>query len=161
MSTGVLQQGSKDECETDAQVNIYGLYETVGVGQRSACTHHESSHRQNCGHSWRTDHSAGQIKMFCVQLHHDTFTIHRWMHGSTIGCARLELEAWSSSIPDASSFINTVYKKVKAKTLTDTRPSWHWRLADPERDPGQNHQQNGRNVRLQDKEQYVSTQCKM
>lgn len=45
--------------------------------------------------------------------------------------------------------------------LTNASPSWNRRLADPERDPGENHQQNGRNICLQDEEQHVSTQCKM
>lgn len=45
--------------------------------------------------------------------------------------------------------------------LTNAGPSRYRGLADPERDPGQNHQQNGGNIRLQDEEQDVSTQCKM
>lgn len=45
--------------------------------------------------------------------------------------------------------------------LTNAGPSWHRGLADPERDPGQNHQQNGGNIRLQDEEEHISAQCKM
>lgn len=51
VSTGVLQQCTKDEGEADAQVNIYGFDETVGIGQRSASAHHQSGHGQDCSHS--------------------------------------------------------------------------------------------------------------
>lgn len=45
--------------------------------------------------------------------------------------------------------------------LTNTGPGWHGGLADPERDPGQNHQQGGGDVRLQNKEQHISPQGKV
>lgn len=51
MGAGVLQQGTEDEGKTDAQVDIYGLDETVGIGKGSAGTHHQSRHRQNSGHT--------------------------------------------------------------------------------------------------------------
>ena len=55
VGAGVLQQCTKDEGEADAQVNIYGLNEAVGIGQRSAGAHHQSSHGQNCSHSCGID----------------------------------------------------------------------------------------------------------
>lgn len=51
VSAGVLQQSTKDECEADAQINIYGLDETVCIGQRCAGSHHQSGHCQDCGNS--------------------------------------------------------------------------------------------------------------
>lgn len=50
---------------------------------------------------------------------------------------------------------------VKDLILTNAGPSWNRGLADPERDPGEDHQQNGGNIRLQDKEQHISAQSKM
>lgn len=40
MGHGVLDEGAKDEAEADAQVNIDGLDEAVGVGQGGAGAHH-------------------------------------------------------------------------------------------------------------------------
>lgn len=45
--------------------------------------------------------------------------------------------------------------------LTDAGPSWDRRLADPERHPGQHHQEGGGNVGLQDEEQHIPTQGKV
>lgn len=56
VSTGILQQCTKDEGEADAQVNIYGLNEAVGIGKGGAGPHHQSGHCQYCSHPWRTDH---------------------------------------------------------------------------------------------------------
>lgn len=53
MSTGIFQQGTEDEGEADAQVNIYGLYEAVSIWQGCAGPHHESGHGQDGGHSCR------------------------------------------------------------------------------------------------------------
>lgn len=50
---------------------------------------------------------------------------------------------------------------VGAVVRTDAGPGRNRGLADPERHPGENHQQDGGNIRLQDKEQHVSTQCKV
>lgn len=55
VSAGVLQQGPEDEGEADAQVNIYGLNEAVGVGQGGPGPHHQSGHGQDCGHSCGTE----------------------------------------------------------------------------------------------------------
>lgn len=49
---GVLNERSKDEAEADSQVNINGLNEAVGIGQRRPGSHHQSGHSQYCGHSW-------------------------------------------------------------------------------------------------------------
>lgn len=56
---------------------------------------------------------------------------------------------------------NALTNAVRHMILTNTGPSGDRGLADPERDPGENHQQNGGNIRLQDKEQHISAQCKM
>lgn len=45
--------------------------------------------------------------------------------------------------------------------LTNAGPCRDGRLADPERDPGENNQQNRWNICLQDKEQHIPTQGKM
>lgn len=49
----VLNQCSKDKAEADSQVDINGLNEAVGIGQRSPGSHHQSGHGQYCGHSWK------------------------------------------------------------------------------------------------------------
>lgn len=45
--------------------------------------------------------------------------------------------------------------------LTNAGPGWYRGLADPEWDPGENHQESWGNICFQDKEQHVSAQCKM
>lgn len=51
---GVLNERSKDEAEADSQVDVNGLDEAVGVGQRGPGSHHQSGHGQYRGHSWNT-----------------------------------------------------------------------------------------------------------
>lgn len=53
VSHGVLDERPEDEAEADSQVNINGLDEAVGIGQRRPSAHHQSGHGQDCGHSWR------------------------------------------------------------------------------------------------------------
>lgn len=48
---GVFNERSKDEAEADSQVNIDGLNEAVGVGQRRPGSHHQRGHGQHCCHS--------------------------------------------------------------------------------------------------------------
>lgn len=76
MSTGIFQQGTEDEGEADAQVNIYGLYEAVSVWQGCAGPHHESGHGQDGGHSCRGNQSV-ILSGIIFQSIYNQFTLRR------------------------------------------------------------------------------------
>ena len=55
MGHRVLDQSAEDEAEADAQVDVDGLDEAVGVGQRGASAHHQGRHGEHCGDTWIAD----------------------------------------------------------------------------------------------------------
>lgn len=63
---GVLNERSEDEAEADAQVNVNGFNEAVGIGQRRPGSHHQSGHGQHCGHPWMKErrHKVGNVFFF-------------------------------------------------------------------------------------------------
>lgn len=56
VSTGILQQGTKDEGEADSQVDVYSFDEAVGIREGGAGPHHQGGHGQDRCHSCKIRH---------------------------------------------------------------------------------------------------------
>lgn len=51
VSHSILNERSENKAKADSQVDINGLDEAVGVGERGPGPHHKCGHGQHCGHS--------------------------------------------------------------------------------------------------------------
>ena len=72
----IFQEGPKHEAKAYSQVHIDGLYEAVGVRERSTGPNHQCGHWQYGGHSWgkseQCTHDSGQ----CTCLLHLANCLH-------------------------------------------------------------------------------------